>query len=125
VLAAWPLEDGVRIIDVGGGHSTLLGDLLQTNQTAEGTLVDVPAVAAVARERLDRAGIGDRARVVESELGADLPEGADLLVLNRVLHAGDAERALAILRACRRAAGPSTQLLVIEQLLDGGRRGAF
>jgi hypothetical protein len=128
VVGAYPLAQGTAVTDVGGGHSTLLIDVLQQNPTATGTLVDVPEVTPRARRLVEAAGLAERCRVVEGDFLAAVPAGADLLVLNRVLHDWDDERALALLRSCRRAATPATRLLIVEQLLEAdgaSRRAAF
>jgi hypothetical protein len=77
---------------------------------------------------VERAGLGDRCHVEEGDFFASVPSGADLLVLNRVLHDWDDDRALELLRACRQACGPDTRLLIVEQLLEpdgASRRAAF
>jgi hypothetical protein len=128
VVAAYPLPPGAVVVDVGGGHSTLLADLLQANPSATGTVFDVAAVTPRARVLVERAGLGDRCRVEEGDFFASVPSGADLLVLNRVLHDWEDDRALELLRACRQACGPDTRLLIVEQLLEpdgASRRAAF
>jgi hypothetical protein len=128
VVGSYALPAGAAVTDVGGGHSTLLADILCANPAATGTLVDVAPVASRARALIEKAGVGDRCRVVEGDFFAEVPAGADLLVLNRVLHDWDDDRALRLLRSCRRAAGPQTRLLIVEQLLEAdgvSRRAAF
>ena len=43
-----------------------------------------------------------------------MPEGADAYVLKHVIHDWDDEKALAILRNCRRAMGGDGKLLILE-----------
>jgi SAM-dependent methyltransferase len=128
VVAAYQLPENAVVIDVGGGHSTLLADLLQANPSTRGILLDVAAVAPRARALVEQAGVDERCRVEEGDFFSEVPAGGDLLVLNRVLHDWDDERALALLRACRRACGPDARLLIVEQLLEpdgASRRAAF
>jgi O-methyltransferase domain len=46
-----------------------------------------------------------------------VPKGADAYLLSRVIHDWDDERALVILRNCRRAAETRASLLLIERML--------
>ena len=51
-----------------------------------------------------------------SFLDDPLPEGADLMTLNRVLHDHDDAAALAILKAARKAIAPGGTLLIAEPM---------
>ena len=81
------------------------------------TLFDLPAVAARAEQRLARAGLGDRVRIVGGDFLRDsLPAGADTISLVRVLHDHDDPNALALLRAARRALPAGGHILVAEPM---------
>jgi hypothetical protein len=118
VLDAYDFADARAITDVGGGHSTLLAEIVRAHPAVTGTLLDVPAVTARARALIDEAGVGDRCQVVEGDMFDAVPAGADVLLLNRVLHDWDDERALALLRSCRSATSPDGCVVIVEQLLD-------
>ncbi len=49
-----------------------------------------------------------------------MPAGADVYVLAQVLHDWSDEDCVRILEACRRAAGATARLLVVEQILPEG-----
>ncbi len=123
VLDAYPFARHRRLLDVGGGDGTFL---LAAGEIAPGlelTLFDLPPVAAIARARLAEARMAHRATAVGgSFLEDELPEGADLITLNRVLHDHDDASAAAILRAVRKAIHPQGTLLVAEPM--AGTRGA-
>lgn len=119
-VAAYPFRRARAILDVGGGEGAFLTAVAPAAPRARLMLFDLPAVASRARLRLDAAGLGDRVEVHSGDFhGDDLPRGADLITLVRVLHDHDDEPALALLRAVRRALPPGGRVAIIEQM--GGR----
>ncbi|MGW5688838.1 methyltransferase [Nonomuraea sp. NPDC003754] len=125
ILNAYDFSDAGRIADVSGGHGTLLVDILAGDPSLTGVLLDRPAVTAKVREKAREAGLGDRLDVVDCDYLESLPEQADTIVLNRVLHDWDDDSAARILRACRAALRPGGRIVVVEQLMTGDKRAAF
>jgi O-methyltransferase domain len=99
-----------RIVDVGGGHGTLLRALLATAPQARGVVLDLPEVvrSAPAAERIEFAA---------GDFRTSVPAGADVYVLCHVLHDWDDDAARRILAACRRAAPADARLLIVEAVL--------
>ena len=123
ILDAYPLRRHVRLLDVGGGDGAFLLAAAKAGPHLKLDLFDLPPVAALARRRIMEAGLGARARAHGGSFLADpLPQGADLVTLNRVLHDHDDPSALAILTAIRRAIAPGGTLLVTEPM--AGTHGA-
>jgi demethylspheroidene O-methyltransferase len=80
---------------------------------------DLPAVAAEAQRRFDATELGARARAVGGDfLQDELPSGADVVSLVRVLHDHDDERVLTLLRAIRRVLPDDGVLLIAEPLAE-------
>jgi hypothetical protein len=110
VAAAAAVTGPVSIVDVGGGHGTLLRAMLASAPQARGIVLDLPEVveAAPAAERIE---------FVAGDFLAGVPAGADIYVLSHVLHDWDDPDARRILGACRRAADAGARLLVVEGVL--------
>jgi hypothetical protein len=102
------------VVDVGGGHGSLLAAILDANPGVRGHLVDLEETAAGAREVLRR--FGDRAEVTGGSFFDPLPAGGDAYVLFDVLHNWDDERARRILARCAEAAGQDGRILVVESI---------
>jgi hypothetical protein len=117
VAAAYDFGDAATIIDIGGGHGTLLGTILQANPHARGVLFDAPAVAASAQQSLAAAGLAARCTVAGGDFFATVPDGGDVYLLSFIIHDWDDERSIAILKNCRRAVGETGKLLLVEQVL--------
>ena len=110
VAAAAAVGDSQRIVDVGGGHGTLLRALLATAPRAHGVVLDLPEVASTAPP-------AERIEFVSGDFRERVPPGGDVYVLSHVLHDWDDGGVLRILGACRRAAANRGRLLIVEILL--------
>jgi hypothetical protein len=108
------------LVDVGGGHGTLLAAILTANPGMRGHLVDLEETAAGARELL-----GDRAEVTGGSFFDPLPTGGDAYLLFDVLHDWDDERAHRILARCVEAMPRDGRLLVGESLGGVGGGSGF
>ncbi|MDH2427098.1 methyltransferase [Sphaerisporangium sp. TRM90804] len=113
-------DDVRHVADVGGGAGDLLIELLTAHPEMRGTLTELPATAAKARDALARAGLRDRCEVVAGSFFDSVPKGADVYVLAHVLHNWPDPEALEILRRCAEAAGPRGRLLIVDRLCGDG-----
>ncbi|MFI9274296.1 methyltransferase [Kitasatospora sp. NPDC052896] len=117
VLTAAGAATGPRtVVDIAGGNGALLGRILTAHPNLHGTLLERPHVLEAARRSLDATGAGERCTYHPGDF-ADVPAGADVYILSRVLHDWDDDRCLEILRHCARAMPAHADLLVIERLL--------
>jgi hypothetical protein len=117
-LATCDLTGLRRLVDLGGGNGGLIGRVLRAQPQATGVLVDLPPAIAQARERLATAGVADRVEFVTGSFFEELPAGADVYVLSRVLHNWDDGDAVRILRQVRTAIPSTGRLLVFEELIE-------
>jgi hypothetical protein len=125
VLAAYDFSGGGHVADVSGAHSTLLLDLLAAQPGLTGVELDRPVAAEKFRVAAAGSGLGDRVRVVACDYRDGLPETADTILLNRVLHDWDDDTAARILHNCRTSLRPGGRIVIIEQLLTDDKRAAF
>jgi hypothetical protein len=103
------------VVDVGGGNGSLLVELLREHPGLRGIVYDLPETVR------DEAGLGDRIEFVEGDFFERVPE-ADVYVLSGILHDWDDERAAAILRTVRAAAGDEARLLILDAVLPEGNQ---
>jgi demethylspheroidene O-methyltransferase len=122
-LNAYDVTRHKRLMDIGGGEGVFLAAAAARAPDLQLTLVDLPAVADRAHARLEAAGLTPRAQIHGRDfLRDELPKGADLVTLIRIVHDQDDERALTLLRNIRRAVEPGATLLIIEAM--SGVKGA-
>ncbi|MFG2298277.1 methyltransferase [Streptomyces sp. NPDC048603] len=104
------------VVDIAGGTGELLALVLDAHPALRGILLERPQVLAAARARLAVTDAGSRCRYQAGDF-ADVPPGADVYVLSRVLHDWDDERCRSILRHCADAMPSDADLLIVERLL--------
>jgi O-methyltransferase domain len=110
VASAVDVTGARHIVDVGGGHGTMLHALLAGAPQARGVVLDQPEVVALA----PAAG---RIEFTAGDFLASVPAGGDVYVLSHVLHDWDDAATHRILAACHRAAAGSARLLIVEGVL--------
>jgi demethylspheroidene O-methyltransferase len=116
LLAAYDFAAHEKILDVGGGQGAFARSLLQRHRNICVTLFDLPAV-------VPRSGETDRLQVVPGNFfESELPEGADLLTLVRIVHDHDLPEVRRLLAACHRAVASGGRLMIAEPM--AGDHGA-
>jgi hypothetical protein len=120
VVAAYDFSGAGTVVDVGGGHGSLLAAVLQAYPHLSGVVYDLPEVVAGAKPVLDEAGVRDRASTVGGDFFVSVPTGGDVHVLANIIHDWDDERALRVLRNCRAALNPRGRVLLGEAVLPSG-----
>ena len=119
ILGAYPLGRHRHLLDVGGGDASFLIAAAERAPHLQLSLFELPEVAGIAGERLAAAGLQTRATITAGSFLADsLPAGADLVILNRILHDHDDDAARHLLKAVRRAIAPDGVLLIAEPMAE-------
>jgi C-methyltransferase len=117
VAASYDFSGSKSIVDVGGGHGTLLAEILSAAPHARGILFDAPHVADAARTHLATRDLQARCEVVAGDFFKAIPPGHDTYVIKNVLHDWDDDAAVAILGRIARAMPAQGKLLIVEQLV--------
>src|SRR5215210_5232071 len=120
VVAAYDFAGVGTLVDVGGGHGSLLAAVLQAHPAMRGVLVERPEVVAGARAYLEQAGVQERCEVVAEDFFASVVSGGDAYVLKSVVHDWDDARAVAILSSRRGTSRPSQSCWTGREGTDRG-----
>jgi demethylspheroidene O-methyltransferase len=105
------------LLDVGGGSGAFVEAIGYWYPHIRLTVFDLPALAPLAATRFKDAELSDRATFVPGSFLTDsLPQGADTVMLIRVLHDHDDESALRILTAIRGCLPPHGCLVLAEPM---------
>jgi O-methyltransferase domain/Dimerisation domain len=102
-----------RLLDVGGGTGSFLSAALHANPELTGTLVELPEVAVLARDRLANE---PRAEVVAADAIRDpLPAGHDLILVANLVHLLSDEDNRALMRKLHE---PGATLMLVDFWTD-------
>lgn len=117
VLSAYSMKPHRCLLDVGGGEAKFVSAVAERWPHLRLMVFDLPEVAVRAQSRLAALGLSDRATAHGGDFTVDeLPRGADIISLVRVVHDHDDDRVLTLLRAARRALPPDGTLLLAEMM---------
>jgi demethylspheroidene O-methyltransferase len=117
ILDAYDFSAHTKLLDVGGGDGTFLTAVAKRCPNLQVQLFDLPAVSERGRARFAAAGLSSRAEVYGGDFLCDeLPNGADVISLVRVIHDHDDARVTRVLAAARRAIAPGGTLVVAEPM---------
>lgn len=126
VLDAYALNAHENLLDIGGGAGTFVMAAASRWPNLRLTLADLPAVAGIARQRMEEKGLDKRIHVLAIDATRnDVPPEYDIVSLVRIVHDHDDERALRILETAHGALQADGTLLVAEPLADAPGAGAL
>ncbi|MGE3992324.1 methyltransferase [Pseudorhodoplanes sp.] len=115
LAAAYDFSGASLIADIGGGNGAALRQIFARFPARRGLVFDrEDVIAAIAPENL----LGGRIVAQGGSFFKQVPGGADIYMLIRVLHDWSDEDCLRILRTCRAAMGSNALLLLGEQILE-------
>lgn len=120
VTQAYDFSRAGTIVDIGGGHGSLLAAILKANPDSKGILFDLPPAAAAARERMETEGLIERCELAGGDFFESVPQGGDVYILKSIIHDWDDERALAILKNIHQSMKADGKLLLVETVIPPG-----
>lgn len=108
--------------DVGGSGGHLSIQIALNNPQMKCTSFDLPAVAPVASEFINGAGVADRVAVAEGDFFKDALPNADVITMGNILHDwGTADKRMLIKKAYD-ALPEGGSFVVIENIIDDDRK---
>ncbi len=119
MAAAYDFGRHRRLLDLGGGTGSFLLAALRRHPRLRCTLYELPAAAAVARQRLAGSPHAAQIEIVEGNFLSDpIPEGHDAILVANVVHALSPENNHALLRRTRERVAPGARLLLVDLWTD-------
>jgi len=114
-----------HIVDVAGGHGTLLAAILEQAPKLRGTLFDMQHVIEGAKKAgiLDR--FADRCTLEAGSFFEAVPKDADAYIMKSIIHDWYDPECIKILSLCRKGIRPGGRLLVVDQVVPVGNEPAL
>lgn len=113
-----------RILDLGGGSGAYSIVAAQTHPQLEAVVFDLPPVAEVAREFIERAGVSERVRAVAGDFTRDpFPGDVDVVIMASNLPQYSGEIIGSVIAKAFAALSPGGEMHLIGETLDDGRMG--
>jgi hypothetical protein len=122
IAAAYKFSGLRTLVDVGGGHGSLLATILKANPKLQGVLFDMPSTIAGAKKdrHVTAKGIAARCTLESGDFFESVPKGGDAYIMKYILHDWDDERSVKILANCRAAMNEKGRVLVVDNVIPPG-----
>ncbi len=127
IAAAYKFSRLRTLVDVGGGHGSLVATILEANPKLKGVLFDQPSVIAGAEkdQHVTATGVAERCTLESGDFFASVPKGGDAYIMKYILHDWDDERSVKILANCRAVMNPKGRVLVVDNVIPPGNDPAW
>jgi hypothetical protein len=122
IAAAYKFSAIRTLVDIGGGHGSLLATILKANPKLKGVLFDQPSVIARAKqdEHVTAKGIAERCTLESGSFFEAVPAGGDAYIMKYILHDWSDEQCVKILANCRAAMNEKGRVLVVDNVIPPG-----
>lgn len=120
VAAAYDFSQFKEIIDVGGGHGSLIATILKACPKLKGVIYDLPHTREGANRLLENEKLLDRCRLESGNFFEKIPSGFDAYILKNIIHDWPENECLHILKNLRAAVPENSKLLLIEAVIPAG-----
>ncbi|MBX3335184.1 MAG: methyltransferase [Nitrospira sp.] len=122
IAAAYKFPTGRTLVDVGGGHGSLLAAILKANPSLKGVLFDQSAVIVRAEndKHITAKGIAPRCRLESGDFFEGVPKGGDAYMMKYILHDWNDDACVKILANCRAAMNEKGKVLVVDNVVSTG-----
>lgn len=105
------------LVDVGGGHGSLLATILKAFPSLKGMIYDQPHVVVGAKQYLETSGLNGRCKVIGGNFFESVPSGGDAYIMQHIIHDWDDESGIVILKNCHRVLPENGKILIIENVI--------
>jgi hypothetical protein len=122
VLEAYDFGSTKTLVDVGGGHGSVVAAILQKYPSMKGILFDLDHVVQGASTHLAAMGVSNRCEIEAGDFFKNVPAGGDTYIMKNIIHDWDDQRSIAILKniAARLKGIPGGKLILLEFALPEG-----
>jgi hypothetical protein len=122
VAAAYDFSTIRTLVDVGGGHGSLLAAILKTTPKLSGVLFDQPSVIAAAQKdrHVTAKGIANRCALASGDFFESVPKGGDAYIMKYILVDWDDRRCVKLLANCRTAMNENGRVLIVDHVIAPG-----
>jgi hypothetical protein len=118
VVERYDFSGMTNLADLGGAPGTMVAAIAKRYPSLRCTCFDIPSAETGALQTFRENGVADRCNFVGGSFFDDVPAGGDAYILSTVLHDWDDERALQILRNCRRRITDAGRLVIVDIVMS-------
>jgi len=122
IVPSLDLRGRKRLLDVGGGPGTFSVLIAQANPEIQSTVIDLPAVAAIANELIAQQGMSARVATIPGDYhSTPFPSSVDVVNFFGMLHQESPDGIRHLLRKAYDALEPGGLVQVLDMMTDATR----
>jgi hypothetical protein len=118
ILTHYDFAPYKTIVDIGGGKGHVVCAILGKYPHLTGVIFDMEHTRESAALYVTNKQLSNRCQIIIGDFFKSVPKEADLYILKVILHDWNDEKALRILKSCKKGMPNNSKLLIIEKLLD-------
>jgi hypothetical protein len=122
IARSFPWADYKTCADIGTAQGDLVTQIALAHSHLQGIGFDLPEVAPVFEEYVEKHGLSDRVRFVGGSFFTDALPQADVLLFGHILHDWDLETKRMLLQKAYAALPPGGAVIVYDSIIDDDRR---
>jgi hypothetical protein len=125
-LEAYDFTGIQLLVDVAGGHGSVICPILQKYPQMRGILTDLPHVLETATDCIRQHGVESRLERIPCDFFKAVPAGGDAYLMKNIIHDWDDEKCLVILGNITKAMGATRgKVILLETVLAAGNEPHF
>jgi C-methyltransferase len=117
LLSSYSFSHYSHIIDIGGGHGSLLCHILTRYKGLKATLFDCKHVVERAAANIESYGLRERIDIKDGDFFQEVPGGGDLYILKNILHDWGNENCIIILKNICKVMSSGSKLLITDTII--------
>jgi precorrin-6B methylase 2 len=126
IARQFPWHEHETFVDVGTAQGDLAVQIALANEHVTGVGFDLPEVAPIFEDYVERNGVGARLRFAAGDFFAEALPKADVLLMGHILHDWSLDEKRALIRKSYEALPEGGALVVYETIIDDDRsKNAF
>jgi hypothetical protein len=114
-----------HIIDIGGGHGSLLCHLLTRYKGLKASLFDCKHVVERAAANIESYGLKERIEIIDGDFFREVPGGGDLYILKNILHDWGNENCTIILKNICKVMSSGSKLLITDTIIKNDNNYSY
>ena len=117
VIDSYSFAKHKHLLDIGGGQGAFVSQLVELYPQLQCTIFDLPGVAELANTHINKLGLSNKIKALGGNFfQGELPKGADIATLIRVIFDHDDSRVSILLRNVFNALEPGASLILAEPM---------
>jgi demethylspheroidene O-methyltransferase len=117
VIDSYSFVKHKHLLDIGGGQGAFVSQLVELYPQLQCTIFDLPGVAELANTHINELGLSNKINALGGNFfQGELPKGADIATLIRVIFDHDDSRVSILLRNVFNALEPGASLILAEPM---------